>query len=336
MLESRFLKQFPPIDDMRFSYIRLRSKKLTREDALKELILAEEKLCPPYEERLFRRMGLADAMAERQELTEEVAVLAEEALGEYLRLHPRAGARVQRMRQQLLAPEGFGPAADYPPWVEYSPGWQAGDLFCLPLSGYFPRLFHTEGKYALLYAVGERKDAEGYTEELCYLSLCEEETLPGSLEELNTLGFLPAFTLFRDYQYLFALRFRREKEYTALKLKKLGSYPGPLRLYRERPNSDRGAMELVPSYAGSGKIILERAICASYQHFGLIANAGQAAEARLSWNYGGDSRESAGEPPLDISMASSPTQKLGSRIYFSHYYKMRNVIPRRSRMTLED
>lgn len=335
-MEARLLKKYPALDIAKFEYVRLRSKGKKIEEALEELTKAEDRLLPDYEVKLLNRIGISDAMAERRELTDSMAASLRCAVDEFLRLHPRMETTMHRLRDQILQSEHFGPPAVYPPWEEYSPHWEAGDVFACPLSGYFARLFHLEGKLLLLYVYGERRGEAEYNEELVYLSLCEENSLPRNIDELNALGYLPAFTVFREYQYLHALRLSREEELTPLKLRKLGNFPGSLRLFRERPDPEWNAQIIVPAYKGKDLIVLERSVCVSYQHFGSISNAEQANLAKKSANYGLECRLERGEAPTSVIVEKTRVEHLSFRTYFSHITKLPTQIPRHDTMLAED
>lgn len=335
-MEPQLLKKYPVLDEARFAYIRLRSKGKSRDDSLQEMFDMQSRICLPYDQQMLERIAIGDAMAEYHELTEPMAITVEDSVHEFLRLHPRMENTLHRARDQILQPENFGSAAVYPAWTEYRPPWESGDVFCYSLRGYFPELFHLEGKTLLIYAAGDRISDSGFYEELVYLSICEDNTLPQNMDELNALGFLPGFTIFKEYQYLHALLIRREKELTALKLQKLGNFSGSPILRRERPDPDRNALPIVPAYAGKNKITLMRAVCASYQHFGLIANAEQAQMAKKEWNYGYESRVKLGEALNSVVMEQIPIGQLTSRTYFYHIGKTRERIPNKNTMILED
>ena len=343
-MESRLLRQYPSMDLTRFSYIRLRSKGLTREESYKELFKAEKRTCPPYEQQMLDRIAVGDVMAEYHELTEPMAITVTESVAEFLRLHPKMETTMNRVRESILSPENFGGPATFPPWTEYRPPWTVGDVFCYTLEGYFPRIFRMEGKILLLYVAGDRAiradfpdfTDSGFYEELVYLSICDEDHLPRNMDELNALGFLPGFTVFKEYQYLHALIIRREKELKSLKLRKLGNFPGSPRLFRERPIPARNALHIAPAYAGKNKITLVRAACSSYQHFGTIANAEQAKMAKKDWNYGSQRRLERGEDPGDITMDELTLGQLTIRTFFHHTSRMRYQIPRRDTMILEE
>jgi len=335
-VESRLLKKDPAMDEMRFLYVRLRSKGKSREDSLRELLQEETRLSLPYEQWLKRIIAIGDAMAKNRELYPAAANLIVSSFSELLLRHPKMEISLKRDMDTILRTENFGTAAQYPHWEEYRPLWQQGDVFAFPLSGYFPRLFSLEGKLALLYSAGERQNEEGYSEELVYLSICEPEHIPQSMEELNSLGFLPAFTVFKEYQYLCALRLRRELEAETLGLRKIGHFPGEPRLFRERPDPTRNALCVFPAYDGRDRITLVRALCASYQHFGMIANREQADEAKREWNYGAECREEKGAAPGSVFMEKMPLEKLCSRTCFRHHSTFRERIPNHNTMQAED
>lgn len=335
-MESQLLRKYPSMDLMRFSYIRLRSKGMSREDSYKELFEAERRACPPYEQQMLDRIAIGDAMAEYHELTEPMAVTVKDSVFEFLRLHPKMETTMHRVQERILLPENFGDPATFPPWTEYRPPWEVGDVFCYSLQGYLPRLFQLEGKLLLLYVAGDRIAASGFYEELIYLSVCDEDKLPQNMDELNALGFLPGFTVFREYQYLHALLIRREKELKSLKLRKLGNFPGSPRLFRERPIPERNALSIAPAYVGRDKITLVRAACASYQHFGAISNSEQAKMAKKDWNYGQQCRIDQGKKPGTITMDKTPIGQLTIRTLFHHTSRIRDQIPRKDTMILED
>ena len=340
-MDSRLLRQYPSMDFTRFSYIRLRSKGMTREESYRELFKAEKRLYPPYEQQMLDRIAIGDVMAEYHELTEPMAITVTESVDEFLRLHPKMETTMNRVRESILSPESFGDPATFPPWTEYRPPWTVGDVFCYTLEGYFPRIFRMEGKILLLYVAGDRAvrsdfTDSGFYEELVYLSICDEDKLPRNMDELNALGYLPGFTVFKEYQYLHALLIRREKELKSLKLRKLGNFPGSPRLFRERPIPARNALHIAPAYAGKNKTTLVRAACASYQHFGAIATAEQARMAKKDWNYGAQCRMERGEDPGNITMDEIPLGQLTIRTYFHHTGRMSERIPRRDTMILEE
>ena len=334
-MEAKILKKYPTMDEMRFLYVRFRSMGKSREDTLKALSELEEALCLPYEQQMLRQIAIGDAMAEKQELTESAAFLTELAISEFLRFHPRMEKTMTRIGQRILQAENFGPAATYPPWEPFDPQWEMGDLYACPLSGYFPALFLIEGKTALLYVVGKQFNEEGYMEEQVYLSLCDGENYPQSIEELNALGYLPAFTIFREYQYLHALQLRREQEVTDLQLRKVGHFSGSPTLFRDRPDPERNIQYIYPSYSGVDKIVLIRAVCVSYQHFGTIANEEQAFMAKKEWNYGAECRAERGEPMPMVSAEKTPLEKLGTRTLFSHRARLAEEIPHFTTMLCE-
>ena len=335
-MEQQLLKKYPALDYARYSYLRLRSMGKNREDSVQELYEADEQLCPKYEDRMLHRIAIGDCMAEHREMTASMEEIVDGAVREFLRLHPRMEKTMFRVRDRILQPENFGPAAVYPAWREYSPGWEAGDVFCCPLRGYFPRLFCLEGKYLLIYMVRERAGAAGYNEELVYLSICEENALPENMEQLNALGYLPAFTVYKEYQYLHALRFRQERELTDLKLTKLGTFSGSPRLFRERPDPERNAQIIVPTFVRKDIITLVRAVCASSLHFGPISNAEQANLAKKEWNYGVGYFLAREEAPPSVTMEKTPLGQLGSRTFFRHAVKLPGRVPNKSTMIPDD
>ena len=335
-MEEPLLKKYPVLDDIRFTYTRFRSKGMTREQAISEIIKAEDRNPPPYEEILLHRIAIADTMAEHRELTKDAALVAEEAFDEFLRLQPKMTNVTLRCKERILQPEHFGKEASYPPWEEYRPDWKPGDLFIYRLEGYYPKLFHMEGKLLLIYMTGDRPGEEDFYEELVYLSLCEPDTIPQSCEELNALGFLPGYTVFREYQYLYALSFKREKELDALRLQKVGNYPGTFNFFRERPAQRKNPLEIYPVYSGKSKITLVRAACAAYQHFGLISNEEQANLAKKQWNYGAECRMAKGESPIEVEMEKMPLPKLLTHTFFHHFSRLSSMIPHKSTMIPDD
>ena len=334
-MDPQLLKKYPTMDEMHFLYVRLRSLGKSRDDAVKELLGKEAELCLPYEQQLLRRIAIGDAMAEKHELTETAGEMTECAVSEFLGFHPRMEKTMTRLAERILQAENYGPAAAYPAWEPYDPQWESGDLYAFPLSGYFPGLFLIEGKYALLFVVGKRLNAEGYTEEQVYLSLCDGEKYPQSMEELDALGYLPAFTIFREYQYLYALQLRRERELTDLHIRKVGHFAGMPAPLRERPDPERNIQYIYPCYSGKDKIVMERAICVSYQHFGTIATAEQAAEAKKEWNYGAECRAERGEAMPSVSAEKTPLEKFATRTLFSHNTHLISEIPQHCTMLSE-
>ena len=335
-MEPQLLKKYPTMEEMQFFYVRMRSMGTDREETLKKLLEQEERLSLPYEQWLLRQIAIGDAMAEKKELTDTAAALTENAISEFLGFHPKMEKTMNRVKERILQPENYGPAASYPPWEAYDPGWETGDLYAFPLNGYIPRLFRLEGRSALLFVAGKQLNPEGYTEELVYLTLCETDVFPRSIEELNALGYLPGFTVFREYQYLHALQLRREKELRDLKLQKIGHFTESPFLFRERPCPERNAQNVYPCYCGKEHILLDRSICVSYQHFGNISNAEQAALAKKQWNYGGECREAKGEAPLSVVMEKTPLQNLSLFTFFYHKTRLGDRIPNRSTMIPKD
>lgn len=326
-MDAKLKKRFPVLSEMRHRYPRMRANGHGREESLTELFRWAETYSQSYEELILHRISLGEQLAEHRELYKDMAIVTGEAFDELIRLHPGMETALCAERERILREENYGEPAAYPEWEEFSAGWHSGDLFALPLKGRYPELFGLCGKTLLILAREARRGEGGYWEELVYLSICDGDALPGSPEELKALGFLPAYTVFREYQYLFALRFRTAEELQALKLIPLGNFTGEYHPLLERGKQGRAATVLVPGRAYRNEMPLVRTACCAWHHFGTIATAEQAKMAKKDWNYGAKCRTEAGEPAPAVKLEASPLGKLGSRTYFTYHSNLAEKIP---------
>ena len=215
----------PLVSDVKSVYILFRRQGKGREQAIRDIMdkfaqeLSDEDDAPQVQ------IGLAAALAQKQELTSERLSAAIEAFDSLANLFPDHAEKFASWKNQICSEKHLGPEARYPRKRFYDPKWEIGDTFVHPLHGEYPKKYGLDGFCVLLRVAARLMGEDGDLRYQMYLTVCKENSLPQSSEQLEALGYLPFSEDFAGYEYRASLHVTSKKKLERFSLEKIGNYP---------------------------------------------------------------------------------------------------------------
>ena len=103
----------------------------------------------------------------------------------------------------------------------YIPDWEIGDTFLYPIQSEYSKRFGLFGWNAIIRKIDSVMDPYDNLDQIVYLTLCRNDHIPDSSEQLERLGYLPFQAETGGYTYRASLRIsslRREKQYDLVKI----------------------------------------------------------------------------------------------------------------------
>lgn len=121
-------------------------------------------------------------------------------------------------------PRLLGDEAKYRGRKKYTPEWEVGDTFAHILTCPLAKAVGIEGWFILLRKVEEYVDNEGSHRQLMYVTLCQQNQLPQTMEELQKLGFLRMMCRGDKWDYLVQITFTSQRDEAFYGLTKIGTF----------------------------------------------------------------------------------------------------------------
>ena len=150
----------------------------------------------------------------------------------------------------------------------YSVSWVAGDTFCHRFTPPNSERAGIYGWFLLFRKVGEYIDWKGHPKQLGYLTVCQQDALPQTVEDLNELGFLRVMNHGKKWDYLVQADVQSKRTENALKMERNGCFPNAICPVDEMQSSPEVAM---PLFSGIDKKTgcprYEDVICSFYQWY---------------------------------------------------------------------
>ena len=220
-----YLPTLPLCSDIRGDYRAYRVTGKNRTEAIEAIKEGYHNELDDPDDRPRVYLGLALALAQKKELTREIAAEADRAIQELLETDAASSATLTRIRTELLQGDYLGPEASYKKRTPYTPDWKVGDTFA-------HRLSHPEAKkrglsdwFVIFRKAGEYFDIYGRPHQLVYVTLCPPDRLPRSAQELEALGYLRMLSRDHGWEYIAQIRFGSKHEEEFCELERIGCFP---------------------------------------------------------------------------------------------------------------
>ena len=223
-----FLPTEPLSEDLIYDYRSYRWMGKGRDETIQLLLSDYADELEDVETRTFVMLGIAKALARKQEMTPAAASAAVTAIDDLIGLGYYRGAKAERVLEtrRLLEKGAYsGPEAPYPVKKYYVPDWQIGDTFAHKIQDPVAEQFGISGHYVLFRLNRIFRDRFGAPRILAYVSLCPPEKLPKTAEELESLGYLGLYITNGDWCYQASLDIPSQRQETFWALEKIGCWP---------------------------------------------------------------------------------------------------------------
>ena len=69
--------------------------------------------------------------------------------------------------------------------------WKNGDAFAFPLRSEIAKKYHIENRYAVIWKIYDEAKTWRKQAHIVYLSVCEQDRIPKTCEDMLNLGFIP-------------------------------------------------------------------------------------------------------------------------------------------------
>ncbi len=229
-MKNKIILVFPLINDIISAYESFRRNGQSREEAVKMVLVEFAGEDPDTEDDVLTWIGLAMAMAKNKELTEEVLNRSNVRFDNAISIFPNVKAILEFEKQRLQDPLCSGPEKHYRRINCFKPDWKVGDTFIQQMNGKVPRRFGMEKWFSIIRKIDEFQDHDGYWVQLVYLTVCEPDKIPCTVEDINVLGYIPIYPWQRKGKWEFqaGIRVRSRRELSGFEFSSIGNYADAL------------------------------------------------------------------------------------------------------------
>ncbi|MBQ3762961.1 MAG: hypothetical protein II875_13255 [Clostridia bacterium] len=150
--------------------------------------------------------------------------------------------------------------------------WKNGDAFAFPLRSEIAKKYHIENRYAVIWKIYDEAKTWRKQAHIVYLSVCEQDRIPKTCEDMLNLGFIPHQPRLDGsvYEFEFALYIDSLHIISEMQIFKIGNYPGKPQLKSEIKNSSASpGYPIFADYKKDNIYDLERILCVLYKSYGL-------------------------------------------------------------------
>lgn len=217
---------FPLIYDIADLYFSFRRNGNGRDEAVRRILTEYRDVLEDPDDGFCVKTGLALALAKNGEITETIKREALEAIDEY-RIDNNGedvSEAVNRLKEYLINSEP-GEEIFVSRKKTYDPGWEIGDTFIHKITHPRSKQGGILGWYIVFRKAGEYVNVKGQRVQLVYTTVCPEESIPHSSDELIRLGLLRMMNQGSRWDYLGQLQFSGEKDEESWGLTKIGCFP---------------------------------------------------------------------------------------------------------------
>ena len=222
---------FPLIEDIKNDYIKARRHGKSRREGIAYILDEYANELSDDDDGPQVWLGLAKALSDKKELTEEIKTKAEEAIEKLKKNFSEAAGDLLRFKQTVISEYKIGPESKYPKKHIYKPDWKIGDTFIHKLTGKEAFDLGIEDQNVIVIKVGESYDENVEVWfQIVLLSICKNSNIPRTSEELNKLEYLPLSKNYRfpqegnEYNYLGYLWISSKAVEKKFKLEYLGNF----------------------------------------------------------------------------------------------------------------
>lgn len=252
MINKLVLEYFPLIDDINDQYVFFRTEGWSPEEAQGKIINAYADELNDYDESVVVLSGIALAQWDTSELEEntkqEVLLMLEKKIAEAEKDEERRAFRavLKNLSKEKKSNKRITPSSR----KSYSLDWSIGDTFAHKLTHPNAEKAGIFGCYLLFRKIGQYNDWKGRTIQLGYVTVCSDNHLPKTTEELNALGFLRVMSHGEKWEYMVQVNIQSKRTENTLKLEWIGCFPDALTPNDEIVVEPRVTM---PFYDGTDK-----------------------------------------------------------------------------------
>ena len=271
MIHNQIFDFYPIIYDSYTNYTFLRNQGCSSDETLKQILNDYSQELDDEDDSFAVFSGIALAQRDYGDIDEHTKQAALELTNQRLFGAEEHEKRViNSILRQLSKDASPSKSKKEPKKRSYSVNWAVGDTFCHRFTHPDSEKAGICGWFLLFRKVGEYIDWKGHPIQLGYLTLCPQDALPQTVEDLNELGFLRVMNHGKKWDYLVQADIQSKRAENALKMERIGCFPNAISPVDEMQSSPEVAM---PLFSGIDKKIgcprYEDVICSFYQWYGI-------------------------------------------------------------------
>lgn len=190
-MKKKLTVLFPLIEEVYSEYKDLRWRGLGRNETIAKVMSEYHEQCLDHDDQAQIWIGLAEAVAEKKELTEDLLEKAIQSYDDLACYFPESADHINKEKGKICNLGSLGAEKKYPKKRIYKPDWKIGDTFIMPMDTEYSRSRRMEDWFAVIRKINEFQNHRGQWVEMVYCTICEPGKLPRNVDELNELGFIP-------------------------------------------------------------------------------------------------------------------------------------------------
>lgn len=272
MITRGIYERYPIVEEIVALYSSMREDGLSRDRSISMVLSSVQDELDDEDDAPFVWIGIAVALCQKNELTEEIMIKARQSVQLVESRNPECDNEALPFDRfkSILSDKSIGPEAQYKKRKTYNPDWKIGDTFIHPILQDSAKKAGIYGSIAVIRKVGDYIDLEGQNVQLVYVTICSGDAIPKSGSELSSLGYLRVMKHDRKWDYLCQITFTSKKDEESWKLKKIGCFHdggSPRDATDENPLV---SMPLLGKMGKTGKLGFEDQICLFYKRYGIF------------------------------------------------------------------